>query len=317
MESPVTFERLLLGAQHFARLAMDAHAQEEMEVFLLEAGVSVERLAKAALVHVHPTLLTEMSGKDDVLLHLAGAIPMPDKLRTIGAMPALTRLRKMDVLPKSGELDTLIELRNGVAHLGTSSPEDYLGPFAETICRLLDHLGQDREAFWGPWSGVVRVALDDRIDRAQRRVRLRMERAARRAESRFTDMPEGTVENLAKLLAQRGLIVVEVGSSGVLFQGLARCPACSAEAAALFLKASSESMLFEMDLAAEGLLCQICGLHLVSGEEVAIAGLPTAVRYQAEDLAKLAGDDRPHPFYTPRSIGLYVSAAIAKPGDSF
>ncbi|MGW1197239.1 hypothetical protein ACWD4B_15595 [Streptomyces sp. NPDC002536] len=316
MESPVTFERLLLGAQHFAHLAMDAHAREQMELFLLEAGVSVERLAKAVLVRVHPTLLVEMSGRDDVLLHLAGATEMPSKLRTIGAKPAIARLRTMKVLPPSGaDLDTLIELRNGVAHLMTSDPEDYLGPFVETICRLLDHLGQGREEFWGPWSGVVRVTLDDRIDQVQKAVHLRVEQAGLRAQARFADMPEGTVENLAKLVAQRGLIVVEVGPTEVLFQGLTRCPACDTEAAAMFLKASSESMLFEMDLGVEGLLCGICGLHLASGEEAAVAGLPTTVRYEVEDLAKLAMDV-PRRFLGPRTLDLYLKAVLARP-DSF
>jgi hypothetical protein len=99
MESPVTFDRLYKGAKRFTRLAMEAHAEEDQEVFLLHAGVSVERLAKAALVLVHPTLLTEVNGKDDMLLHFAGAVSEPPaRLRTIGAATAIGRLRKMDVV---------------------------------------------------------------------------------------------------------------------------------------------------------------------------------------------------------------------------
>ena len=55
MGSPITFERLLSGARDFAHLAMGAHAEGQTEVFLLETAFSVERLAKAALVRVHPT----------------------------------------------------------------------------------------------------------------------------------------------------------------------------------------------------------------------------------------------------------------------
>ncbi|MFF2810351.1 hypothetical protein ACFVT2_24915 [Streptomyces sp. NPDC058000] len=50
---------------------MGAHAEGQTEVFLLDAGVSVERLAKATLVRVHPTLLSEVKGNDDMLLHFA------------------------------------------------------------------------------------------------------------------------------------------------------------------------------------------------------------------------------------------------------
>ncbi|WP_405632406.1 hypothetical protein [Streptomyces sp. NBC_01174] len=157
MESPVTFDRLYEGAKRFARLAMEAHADEDQEVFLLHAGVSVERLAKAALVLVHPILLTEVDGKDDMLLHLAGAVAKaPARLRTIGASTAIGRLRKMDVLPQkpsseADDLDGLIELRNGVAHLGTGDVEDYLATFTATVVKLLRHMRQDRGSFWETW----------------------------------------------------------------------------------------------------------------------------------------------------------------------
>ncbi|MEU6184215.1 hypothetical protein ABZ830_42290, partial [Streptomyces coeruleorubidus] len=40
MESPVTFDRLYEGAKRFARLAMEAHAEEDQEVFPLEGVFS-------------------------------------------------------------------------------------------------------------------------------------------------------------------------------------------------------------------------------------------------------------------------------------
>ncbi|GGT22625.1 hypothetical protein ACK389_10340 [Streptomyces antibioticus] len=292
MESPISFEHLATGARHFARLALDAHARGETEVFLLEAGVSIERLAKAALVRVNPVLLVELSSRqDDALLHLAGATALPKKLRTIGAQGAIERLRKMDVLPpKDEELDTLIQLRNGVAHLGTSVPEDYLEPFVESACLLLDHMRIPRERFWGPWDELVRVALDDRADRLQKDVQLRLHQASLRAQARFADMPEGTPDHLAAIVAQRGLVVVEVDrAGGPLFQALTRCPACRTEAAALFLRAPNTALLFDMELTAEGLLCDLCQLRLVTTEEVGLAGLATTARYTAEDLIQIGG----------------------------
>ncbi|WP_327422921.1 hypothetical protein OG763_25065 [Streptomyces sp. NBC_01230] len=297
MDSPVTFDRLYQGAKRFARLAMEAHAEGDGDVFLLHAGVCVERLAKAALVRVHPTLLTEVKGNDEMLLHFAGAVSEPPaRLRTIGAATAIGRLRKMEVLPKkpsneADELDGLIELRNGVAHLGTSGVDDYLGTFVATVDRLLQHTGQSRDLFWEIWSDAVQVALDDRADRLQKAVRLRINHAQYKFRTRFADLPEGAVEGVAQAVSERGLIVVEVGSANALFQTLSQCPACDREAAALFLAVDADSLLFEMELTAEGLLCGLCGFHLSSTDEVEAAGLPTVLQYSVEDLTRLVGED--------------------------
>ncbi|MCX4734377.1 hypothetical protein [Streptomyces sp. NBC_01363] len=292
MDSPVAFERLYEGAKRFARLAMEAHAEQDQEVFLLHAGVSVERLAKAALARVHPTLLTEVNGKDDMLLHFAGAVSKPPaRLRTIGASTAISRLRRMDVLPqkKSSEaddLDGLIELRNGVAHLGTGDVEDYLGTFAATVDRLLLHVGQDRGSFWEFWSDTVQVVLDDRAGRLQKDVRLRMNQARHRFRTRFVDLPEGAVDSVEQTVSEHKLIVVEVGPEKALFQTLSRCPACHREAATLLLAVDRDSLLFGMELAAEGLLCGLCGFRLTGADEVEAAGLPTTVRFSVEDLTR-------------------------------
>ncbi|MCY0942009.1 hypothetical protein [Streptomyces antarcticus] len=290
MESPISFEYLASGARDFGRLALEAHALGETEVFLLEAGVSIERLAKAALVRVNPVLLVELSSRqDDALLHLAGATALPKKLRTVGAQTAIERLRKMDVLPlKDEDLDTLIQLRNGVAHLGTSTPEDFLEPFVESVCLLVDYTGLGREEFWGAWHDLVRVALDDRADRLHKDVRLRLHQASLRARARFADMPEGTPEHLAAIVAQRGLVVVEVDrAGGPLFQALTRCPACQTEAAALFLRAPTTALLFDLELTAEGLWCDLCQLRLDTTEEVGLAGIATTARYTAEELIQV------------------------------
>jgi hypothetical protein len=293
MDSPVTFDRLFEGAKRFTRLAMEAHAEQDQEVFLLHAGVSVERLAKAALARVHATLLTEVNGKDDMLLHFAGAVSKPPaRLRTIGASTAIGRLRKMDVLPQkpSSEadgLDGLIELRNGVAHLGTGDVEDYLGTFIATVDRLLSHLGQEAGAFWESWSDTAQVVLDDRADRLQKDVRLRMNQARHRFRTRFADLPEGAVDGVEQAVGERGLIVVEVGPQKALFQTLSQCPACEREAAALFLAVDKDSPLFDMELTAEGLLCGLCGFRLASTDEVEAVGLPITVQVSVEDLTRV------------------------------
>ncbi|MFE7757662.1 hypothetical protein [Streptomyces sp. NPDC057429] len=292
MESPVTFDRLYEGAKRFASLAMEAHAEEDQEVFLLHAGVSVERLAKAALVRVHPTLLTEVKGNDEMLLYLAGAVSAPPgRLRTIGAATAIGRLRKMSVLPgksssEADELDGLIELRNGVAHLGTSDVDDYLQIFVATVDKLVEHTAQDRALFWGNWEDAARVALDDREDRLQRTVLLRINQSRQQFRKRFADLPEGAVQGAVEGMGEEGLTVVTVSPGGALFQTLSQCPACEKETAALVLAVDASSLLFDMELAAGGLVCRLCGFYLSSAEEVEAAGLPATVRYTMEDLAR-------------------------------
>ncbi|MFE5160023.1 hypothetical protein ACFRNT_16165 [Streptomyces sp. NPDC056697] len=292
MASTITFERLLSGAKDFAHLALNAHADGHTDVFLLEAGVGVERLAKAVLVRVHPTLLSEVRGSDDMLLHFAGATSTPPRrFHTIGASTAITRLRKMGVLPKSDDLDGLIELRNGVAHLGTSSAEDYLGTFVDTICRLLDHSDEDRTAFWGSWSDAVQVTLDTNFDLAQKAVHLRMNQARVRFDARFGTMPEEAVESIAKTVGETGLVIIDANRMKTRFRTLSRCPACGVEAAALFLRAVPETtLLYEMELTADGLLCGLCSFHLTSEEEVKIAGLPPTMRCKVEDLTETIDD---------------------------
>ncbi|GAB3949428.1 hypothetical protein [Streptomyces sparsus] len=296
MESPITFDRLYEGGKYFAHLAMEAHAEEKQEVFLLHAGVSVERLAKAALALVHPTLLTEVSGKDDMLLHFAGAVSKPPtRLRTIGAATAIGRLRKMDVFPQrpsreADDLDGLIELRNGVAHLGTEDVEDYLGTFTATVDKLLLHAGRGRGSFWESWSDTAQVVLDDRAGRLQKAVRLRMGQAQHRFRARFGSLPAGVVDDVAQTVGDRGLLVVEVGPARALFQTLSQCPACEREAAALFLAVGKDTALFDLELAAESLLCRLCGFRLSSAEEVEAVGLPTTYRYSVEDLTQIIAE---------------------------
>nr|WP_237536109.1 hypothetical protein [Streptomyces sp. SID3343] len=241
---------------------------------------------------VHPTLLSEVKGSDEMLLHLAGATTTaPRRIHTIGASTAIARLRKMGVLAKSEELDGLIELRNGVAHLGAGTAEDYLGTFVDTLCRLLDHTRQDRAEFRDSWSDVEQVALDTRSDLAERDVQLRINQARFRIESRFAGMPDDVVENVARAIGEPGLVIIGVSDERVQLRMLTRCPACRLEAAALALSAEPETtLLYEMKLAVEGLLCGLCSFRLTSRREIEIAGLAPTMECRIEDLTASIDD---------------------------
>jgi hypothetical protein len=60
MNDSLSFESFFAGAQRFVDIAMVARARADIELFALNAGVTIERLAKAALVRRNPALLVEM-----------------------------------------------------------------------------------------------------------------------------------------------------------------------------------------------------------------------------------------------------------------
>ncbi|MFE9455151.1 hypothetical protein [Streptomyces sp. NPDC006739] len=64
------------------------------------------------------------------------------------------------------------------------------------------------------------MVLDDRADRLQKDVRLRMNQGRHRFRMRFADLPEGAVDGVEQAVSERGLIVVEVGPEKALFQTL-------------------------------------------------------------------------------------------------
>ncbi|WP_405956907.1 hypothetical protein [Streptomyces phaeochromogenes] len=225
MDESLSFEGLLRGARKFASSALEAHGAEDEEVFLLHAGVSIERLAKATLVKRSPFLLMEMKGKDDTLFHLAG-VRQTAKLRTIGAGQAIGRLRDIAVLPqRDPDLDELIELRNGVAHLMASVNDEFDGltVFCRVTNQLLDHLDMAQRNYWQSWSTLVDITLNELQEKVERNVARRMEQARRLLNKRFKDLPN---EALNSYIATRPQL--DFGfqvSSGKVFVPWT-CPAC-------------------------------------------------------------------------------------------
>jgi len=59
----------------------------------MNAGITIERLAKAALMRRNPALLVEMKGSTEMLLYLTG-MKEARKVRTIGMTEAINRLRQ-------------------------------------------------------------------------------------------------------------------------------------------------------------------------------------------------------------------------------
>lgn len=266
---------------------MTFHSEEEEEIFLLHAGVSIERLAKAALVRKSPFLLMEMKGKDDTLFHLTG-VRQAAKLRTVGAGQAISRLRDMAVLPqRDPDLDELIELRNGVAHLMASIDEafDGLTVFCRVTNLLLDHLDWDHERYWGSWSTLVGITLSDLHEKVERDVARRIEQARRLLKKRFHDLPKAALDSY---IATRPQVAGFQVSSNKVFVPWS-CPACGN----LALLTTGPPVLIQSgepgQSIPENFLCFVCQFTLKM-HEMQAAGIPHRIPLVDQDGERLLSD---------------------------
>ncbi|WP_051844876.1 hypothetical protein [Streptomyces sp. NRRL S-813] len=290
MDDSLSVEGLYRGARKFAWSALDAHGHRDEEVFLLHAGVSIERLAKAALVTKSPFLLMEMKGKDDTLFHLTG-VRQAAKLRTVGAGQAISRLRDMAVLPqRDQDLDELIELRNGVAHLMASINDEFDGltVFCRVTNQLLDHLGRDQGLYWGSWSTLVGITLSDAHEKVERDVARRIEQARRLLKKRFAGFPAEALDSYvaAQPHLPYGLQASKDGPRVIIPW---KCPACEHPAAIL----AGPPVLIRQgepgQSQPEKLICFVCQFILKS-HEMEVAGVPRRVPLVDEDGTRLLTD---------------------------
>lgn len=257
---------------------MDAHSREDQEVFLLHAGVSIERLAKAALSKQSPFLLIEMKGKEDTLLHLAG-VQETSKVRTVGAAQALSRLRTMGAIPKQDvDLDELIELRNGIAHLDASADSSFdgLSVFSRATNSLLTHLGQEKENYWGEWLGIIEITESDALESAEREVARRIERARYRLSERLRGVPQDAVS----IIYSDAVSIKEgVGGYGLHWQcGLYSfhspkdCPACRC-AGRLIVNLPNIGTGPADGLPDRWFYCPLCGFTAHGDDELLVCGI--------------------------------------------
>lgn len=278
MDIDKTFTGLISGAKKFAHSALDAHANDDEEIFLLHAGVSIERLAKAVLAKRSPFLLMEMKGNDDALFQIAG-LEQATKIRTIGAAQAIVRLKRLGILPqaKDPDLDELIELRNGVAHLLASHDGSFDGltVFAKATTTLLDAWGEyGAEQYWGPHYRLVDLTLSEALEKAARHYH----RLIEQARYRFTERTKGFSPATTKAYVEENSVQKALTWAGSHKVSLPRkCPACD-NFAALF---TSAPVLIKRGSPAEAfprrLFCLVCQLDLRTAEDLTSAGMDKRV----------------------------------------
>jgi hypothetical protein len=280
MDESLSYESLLAGAKKFAKLALQAHRDRDDEVFVLHTGVSIERLLKATLAETNPVLLMEAGAfKDDrALLHFAGLRAYGERIRTVSASAALARIRSAGWLLKDAELDDLIELRNGVVHLGPAESDsaDVLATFGRTTNRLLDHLRLDSAEYWGEWESVIDISLNDQLERIERDVQRLIEQARHRYAERIKGLPVAAVQLLKDQAKLNGLIGYPTKDSGAILFGRATCPACEDPSAVVLLTMSKLDDAEDRDqrrAAYAGYGCSLCTLPLAAIEQFDASGI--------------------------------------------
>ncbi|RRR86989.1 hypothetical protein [Streptomyces sp. RP5T] len=279
MDDSLSFESLLAGAKKFAGLALQAHRDQDDEVFVLHAGLSIERLLKAALANTNPVLLMETGAvKDDrVLLHFAGLRPIGERIRTVSASAALARIRSAGWLPKDPALDELIELRNGVVHLGPTDSDsaDVLATFGRTTNTLLAHLGLDPVDYWEAWKSLIDISLNDQLERVERDVKRLIEQARHRFAERIALLPDSAVQLLQEHAGLGSIPGFPTEEDGLIIFGHVTCPGCENPNAVVLLTSNQlgRASRTERRAAYAGYACSLCSLVLPTIEQMDAAGM--------------------------------------------
>ncbi|MFF8029914.1 hypothetical protein ACFZDJ_54865 [Streptomyces sp. NPDC007896] len=277
MNDSLSSESFFHGAKKAAHKAMDDHGRPEHDEFALHAGVAVEKLAKAVLVSKNPVYIAEIRNNSaDIVLYLGGHLQVDEeKVRTVGAMEAIKRLRKINVLQPDPQLDLLIEMRNGAAHTAPDSAlaKGMISPLARTVAALLGDLGKPLDAFWERWTDAVKAAVNEQEDQVFRDVQLRITQARHAFEGRFVGLPAEVKEGALKAPQPRneewfvrpteylkdGIVVLKTSGG--------ECPACGGQGLLTFELASRTAT--NTHYSANGFGCYLCNFEASGPDEMA------------------------------------------------
>ncbi|MER5342951.1 hypothetical protein [Streptomyces mirabilis] len=278
MNDSLSSESFLRGAKKAAHRAMDEHGRREYDEFALQAGVAVEKLAKAVLAAKNPVYVAEIRNNSaDMVMYLGGHVQLDEeKVRTVGATEAIKRLQKIGVLQKDPQLDLLIDMRNGAAHASPDSAlaKGMISPLARTIETLLDHLRMELDTFWDRWTEAVKAAVNVRQSELHRDIQIRIAQARHAFDDRFKGLPSDLKKHAMSLDAHVVTApfdyVEEIDGkfypSSIITTG-GPCPSCTAETVLLF--GMVDRMKYHIQYAPDGIACNVCGLRLSGVDELA------------------------------------------------
>jgi hypothetical protein len=292
-------QELIASACRFAQRALRARGAQppRLDRFFLDAGTSLEHLAKAYLASIHPSLIID-GRYFDALLHACGrpdlARTPATTIRTITVTEAVQRCirllpRQLQGVEQERHLGPLIEARNSVAHIGRAAEAavatQVFVPYLGTLTALGEALDISPTSLWGDHASYVAMQLSDSATKTQRAVTSRVAGSRVTFRERYGRLPPG----------QRDLLLTTIvtsyprASSGVekYDQALLTCPACSTDV----MVEGGHTVNWEADYDTEGgesyvdhvfpvvtflpmrLECRACGLKLSGQEELHAAGL--------------------------------------------
>lgn len=278
-------DNLIESARLFGREAVEQHLlpnpRYDWRFVTVFASTALEYLCKAALVQRNALLISE--GDEASVLSFAGVAPSP-RARSISATKSLVRCCALTpALSKwQSRLVTLIDIRNGVVHLGAVRPDEFevlFDSFLSGSQVLLGELGEDSDDFWDHLHAVVQDRVGQRAATLDESVRRKISVAEATFQARVRGLSENERVALMSVLGASPTPWRLVG--GGQLDVVVTCPACSS-AASVF---GTLDVDWEIDdsewrgfiaLSPSVLICRICGLEL-EDEEILVAGIEPEV----------------------------------------
>lgn len=194
------------------------------------AGVATEHLLKAYLAGIHPALIVDGQHFDS-LLHATGlgslAGPLT-KVKTIGLVEAYVRVMKLlpGKIPISkGDLQPLVDARNGVAHSAihdSAQSEVVFTACLRLVDPVLEELKIDPNSYWGPYLVLHDKLVDEQVRQERVAAEALLVKARSLFEQRFGHMSP----------KERDVVLAAITSKPMITMGReapVECPACGSQ----------------------------------------------------------------------------------------
>ncbi len=244
-------------------------------LFPFWASLGLELLGRAALAHVHPALLADPSQPDNLLYALGYEVKAP---KSVAAKAVFSRCQR--IIPEFTEVErdrcmALQYHRNEDLHSGglpfeSLPPEAWLTGFLKSCRVLLDFLGKSLEEFFGEQEASAAERL---IVEADEKVTNDVKRRIGQARNAFEHLGDDVKA------AGRTETEVRLRLSDASTKELP-CPACCSggqlDGELIRLgepRLRDECIVRERVYLAVRFACSVCGLSLVTHEELNAAGV--------------------------------------------
>lgn len=291
---------LVRSAAGWMKDALNAWAVDDYGKVAALAPLAVEHLGKAVLWRANPVLVVPL--KEDAEASLYSLATQPDltypKLKTVGLAVLLRRLEQMlGSLPIDGKQRTrMVEVRNGAMHVGLPAQSRHILQDCLAVCGvLLNHLGRDPRAFYGPdhYASVVRL-LDAKRSEVGHRVAAKFAKARRQVRELSERLDNELFMATMSQLEQSAAHALDPGDFGSDLWGVdAKCPQCKLKGR-LFGRVDVDPDVdydveplgngeydshpviagWLVELSPQAFACNVCRLTLHGPEELAEAKFP-------------------------------------------